>query len=66
MHYCSDVSEISTKSKVGTVGHPEKSSWDTGTFLLRMGQMGTLVFLPMLLQHEQNTACEVMLRSLKA
>jgi hypothetical protein len=33
----------STKSQCGTFGHPENSYWDTVTFLLKTGRMGTVL-----------------------
>jgi hypothetical protein len=44
-HYCSYVNEKCTKSKSGALGHPEKISRDTRTFLGRTVQTGTLVML---------------------
>jgi hypothetical protein len=43
--------------KSRTFEHPKKSSWDNGTFILKMKWMGTIVYLPLLQQHEPNTAC---------
>lgn len=40
LHYCNDVNEKSTKSKSNTFTCPEKSSWDTRTFLLKTWSPG--------------------------
>jgi len=38
-NFCSEANDRSTKSKSETIGRSEKkSSWDTGTFLLKTGQ----------------------------